>query len=122
MTRTTLILSAVCILLTTLLFVTHQEVKQQKALNELTETKLEQSIELAKKWKATAENAAQVNIFLQATNQACLDREQEAAATAVEWQKILEQATTRDTSETEQKGVPDNATRRKLYTDLDRPL
>lgn len=122
MTRATLVLSSLCIVFFTLLFVAHQELKKQEALNELTESRLEQSTELAKKWKIAAENATQVNILLQAATQACLDREQEAAATTLQWQEILEQATTRDITETEQQGVPDNATRRKLYTDLDSPL
>lgn len=76
----------------------------------------------AASWEKAAAACARNIALLQGVTRECLEREQESAATAELWQEILDKAHSRDTTEKEQQGVPDNATRRKLFTDLDSPL
>lgn len=73
-------------------------------------------------WKAAIDRANTATQALMVQAQACHDRETAARADAVRWQEILTNMTLRPMSGTEAQGVPDDATRRALCADLDRPL
>ena len=73
-------------------------------------------------WKAANDRANIATQALAAQAQACLDRESAARADAERWQEIFANMTLRPMSEAEAQGVPDDATRRALLSDLDRPL
>lgn len=87
---------------------------------------LEKDLAAARKeaaaWKLTADQARAGQTALAGQAQACLDREAAAQADAEQWRAILAEMQTRDLSDTEMTGVPDDATRRALLTDLDKPL
>lgn len=78
--------------------------------------------ETAGRWQALAEQAQKGESALYAQAQSCLEREAAAQAEADEWKALLEEATMRDMTQTEEKGVPDNETRRALSDALDRPF
>lgn len=73
-------------------------------------------------WKAANDRANTATQALMVQAQACLDRETAVRADAERWQEILTNMTLRPMSEAEAQGVPDDATRRALCADLDRPL
>lgn len=73
-------------------------------------------------WKLTADQARAGQSALAEQAQACLDREAAARADADQWRAILTEMQTRDLSDAEKTGVPDDATRRALLESLDRPL
>ncbi len=73
-------------------------------------------------WKAANDRANTATQALMVQAQACLDRETAARADAERWQDILTNMTLRPMSGAEAQGVPDDATRRALCADLDRPL
>lgn len=87
---------------------------------------LEKDLAAARKetaaWKLAADQARAGQTALAEQAQACLDRESAARADADQWQAILAEMQTRDLSDAEMTGVPDNATRRALLESLDRPL
>lgn len=87
---------------------------------------LEKDLAAARKeaaaWKLTADQARAGQTALAGQAQACLDREAAAQADAEQWQIILTEMRTRDLSDAEKTGVPDDATRRALFESLDRPL
>lgn len=93
-----------------------------QAENALLVVERDQARAKAKALEQTAALCARNIVLLQATSRECLEREQESAATAELWQEILDKAHSRDTTAKEQQGVPDDATRRKLFADLDNPL
>lgn len=76
----------------------------------------------AARWQAVAEQARQGGEALAAQAQGCLDRAAAAEAEADEWRQLLEAAESREMDATERREVPDNATRRRLFDALDRPL
>ena len=78
--------------------------------------------ETAARWEALAEQAQKGEAALEAQAQSCLDREAAAWAEADAWKALLDEATLRDMTQTEEKGVPDNETRRALSDALDRPF
>ena len=78
--------------------------------------------EAAARWEAVAKKAQEGEAALYAQAQSCLDREAEARADADAWKALLDGATLRDMTPREEKGVPDNATRKILLDALDRPL
>lgn len=78
--------------------------------------------ETAARWEAVAKKAQEGEAALYAQAQSCLDREAEARADADAWKALLDEATLRDMTPKEEKGVPDNATRKILLDALDRPL
>lgn len=82
---------------------------------------LQLRVEVAR-WQTAYAQAKAGQDALTAQAQACLDRETAARADAERWQEILTDMTLRPMTETEAKGVPDDATRRALCADLDRPL
>lgn len=73
-------------------------------------------------WERTAAQARAGQAALAGQAQACLDRESAAQAEADQWRTILLEMQTRDPSDAEKSGVPDDATRRVLLESLDRPL
>lgn len=73
-------------------------------------------------WKLTADQARAGQTALAEQAQACLDREAAAQADADQWRAILAEMQTRDLSDAEKTGVPDDATRRALFESLDHPL
>ena len=87
---------------------------------------LEKDLAAARKdaaaWKLTADQARAGQTALAGQAQACLDREAAAQADADQWRAILTEMRTRDLSDAEKTGVPDDATRRALFESLDRPL
>ena len=89
-------------------------------------TQLEKDLAAARKeataWKLTADQARAGQTALAEQAQACLDREAAAQADADQWRVILAEMQTRDLSDAEKTGVPDDATRRALLESLDRPL
>ena len=95
-------------------------------LAEASVTQLEKDLAAARKeataWKLTADQARAGQTALAGQAQACLDREAAAQADAEQWRAILTEMQTRDLSDAEKTGVPDDATRRALLADLDRPL
>lgn len=101
-----------------------QHMRLQRAESSI--TLLEKDLAAARKeaaaWKLTADQARAGQTALAEQAQACLDRESAAQADADQWQAILTEMRTRDLSDAEKTGVPDDATRRALLTDLDRPL
>ena len=82
---------------------------------------LQLRVEVAR-WQTAYAQAKAGQDALAAQAQACLDRASAARADAEEWRQILQDMTLRAMSEEETKGVPDDATRRALLADLDRPL
>lgn len=76
----------------------------------------------AARWKAAYAQARAGQGALAAQAQACLDREAAARADAEQWQAIFKDMTLRALGAEETQGVPDDATRRRLLSDLDRPL
>lgn len=78
--------------------------------------------ETAGRWQAVAQKAQEGEAALYAQAQSCLNREAAARADADAWKALLEETTLRDMTQKEEKGVPDNATRRALTDALDRPL
>ena len=115
-------LGAVAVILAAML------VYQHSAVNRLREEAARLSAELD---EAAAANARFVETceFLRAQleaardqAQACLDRETAALATSARMRAVIEGAQSRDLSDAEKQGVPDDATRRVLLSDLDRPL
>ena len=82
---------------------------------------LQLRVEVAR-WQTAYAQAKAGQDALTAQAQACLDRETAAHADADQWREILKDMTLRALSEEEARGVPDDATRRALLADLDRPL
>lgn len=82
---------------------------------------LELRAEVAR-WQAAYAQAKAGQEALTAQAQACLDRETAARADADQWRAIFTDMTLRSMSAEEAQGVPDDATRRALLADLDRPL
>lgn len=101
-----------------------QHMRLQRA--EANVAQLEKDLAAARKeaaaWKLTADQARAGQTALAGQAQACLDREAAAQADAEQWRAILAEMQTRDLSDAEKTGVPDDATRRALLTDLDKPL
>lgn len=93
-----------------------------QAENALLLVERDQNLATAKSFEQALALCTRNTALLQGATRECLEREQEGAATAELWQDILDKAQSRDATAKEQQGVPDNATRRKLFTDLDRPL
>ena len=87
---------------------------------------LEKELAAARKeaaaWKLTADQARAGQTALAEQAQACLDRESAAQADADQWRAVMDAMQTREMSDAEKTEVPDDATRRALLTDLDRPL
>ena len=102
--------------------VQHMRLQRAEASAVLLEKDLDAARKEAAAWKLTADQARAGQTVLAGQAQACLDRESDAQADAELWQAILEQAQARDMNDAEQKGVPDDATRRSLFDDLDKPL
>lgn len=100
----------------------HMRLQQSAASAALLEKDLDAARKEAAAWKLTADQARAGQTALAEQAQACLDRESAAQADADQWQVILTEMRTRDLSDAEKTGVPDDATRRALLTDLDRPL
>ena len=73
-------------------------------------------------WLAAYERAQAAQEALSAQAKSCLERERKALADAEEWRGLLESMKTRPLNEKEANEVPDDATRRRLLDDLDRPL
>ncbi len=78
--------------------------------------------EAAARWEAVAQKAQEGEAALYAQAQSCLDRAAGAEAEADEWRQLLEAAESREMDATERREVPDDATRRRLFDALDRPL
>ena len=101
-----------------------QHMRLQRA--EASVTQLEKDLAAARKeaaaWKLTADQVRAGRTALAEQAQACLDREAAARADADQWRAILTEMQTRDLSDAEKTGVPDDATRRALFESLDRPL
>lgn len=101
-----------------------QHMRLQRA--EANVAQLEKDLAAARKdaaaWKLTADQARAGQTALAGQAQACLDREAAARADADQWQAILTEMRTRDLSDAEKTGVPDDATRRALFESLDHPL
>ena len=95
--------------------------KAEAALAEL-ERELAEWKDAAARWQALYEQARQGGEALAAQAQSCLDRAARAEAEADEWRQLLEAAESREMDATERREVPDDATRRRLFDALDRPL
>lgn len=115
-------ISALCCIALLSLSAALWKIDKLQSSNDLLALERDQAVGTAAKWEKTAATHARNTELEKDIAQACLDRELHAVDMTEQWQEIMNNAQIRDTSETEQKGVPDNATRRKLYTDLDRPL
>ena len=102
--------------------VQHMRLQRAEASAALLEKDLAAARKEAAAWKLTADQARAGQTALAGQAQACLDREAAAQADAEQWQIILTEMRTRDLSDAEKTGVPDDATRRALLTDLDKPL
>ena len=102
--------------------VQHMRLQRVEARAALLEKDLAAARKEAAAWKLTADQARAGQTALAGQAQACLDREAAAQADADQWQAILTEMRTRDLSDAEKTGVPDDATRRALLTDLDKPL
>ena len=95
--------------------------RAETAIAELT-ADLKAARDAAQGWQVQAEAMQKGADALEAQAQSCLKREAAARADADIWRELLEKSTARDMNENETQGVPDDATRRKLCTDLDCPL
>ena len=102
--------------------VQHMRLQRAEASAALLEKDLAAARKEAAAWKLTADQARAGQTALAGQAQACLDREAAAQADAEQWQTILTQMRTRDLSDAEKTGVPDDATRRALFESLDHPL
>ena len=102
--------------------VQHMRLQRAEASAALLEKDLAAARKEAAAWKLTADQARAGQTALAGQAQACLDREAAAQADADQWQAILTEMQTREMSDAEKTGVPDDATRRALLADLDRPL
>ena len=102
--------------------VQHMRLQRAESSIALLEKDLAAARREAAAWKLTADQARSGQTALAGQAQACLDREAAAQADAEQWQTILTEMRTRDLSDAEKTGVPDDATRRALLTDLDKPL
>lgn len=102
--------------------VQHMRLQRAEASAALLEKDLAAARKDAAAWKLTADQARAGQTALAGQAQACLDREAAAQADAEQWQIILTEMRTRDLSDAEKIGVPDDATRRALFESLDRPL
>ena len=102
--------------------VQHMRLQRAEAGVALLEKDLDAARKEAAAWKLTADQASAGQTALAEQAQACLNREAAARADADQWQAILTEMRTRDLSDAEKTGVPDDATRRALLTDLDKPL
>lgn len=104
------------------LAVQHMRLQRAEAQAALLEKDLGAARKEAAAWKLAANQARAGQMALIEQAQACLDRESAAQADAEQWRAIMDAMQTREMSDAEKKGVPDDATRRALFTDLDRPL
>lgn len=102
--------------------VQHMRLQRSESRIALLEKDLAAAHKEAAAWKLTADQARAGQTALAEQAQACLDREAAAQADAEQWQTILTEMRTRDLSDAEKTGVPDDATRRALFESLDRPL
>lgn len=102
--------------------VQHMRLQRAEASAALLEKDLAAVRKEAAAWKLTADQARAGQTALAGQAQACLDREAAARADADQWQAILTEMQTREMSDAEKTGVPDDATRRALFESLDRPL
>lgn len=102
--------------------VQHMRLQRAEASAALLEKDLAAARKEAAAWKLTVDQARAGQTALAGQAQACLDREAAAQADAEQWQTILTEMRTRDLSDAEKIGVPDDATRRALFESLDRPL
>ena len=102
--------------------VQHMHLQRAESRAALLEKDLAAARKEAAVWKRTADQARAGQSALAEQAQACLDRESAAQADADQWRAILTEMQTRDLSDAEMTGVPDDATRRALFESLDRPL
>lgn len=102
--------------------VQHMRLQRAEAGAALLQKDLAAARVAAETWKLTADHARAGQTALAEQAQACLNREAAAQADADQWQAILTEMRTRDLSDAEKTGVPDDATRRALFESLDRPL
>lgn len=102
--------------------VQHMRLQRAEASAALLEKDLAAARKEAAAWKLTADQARAGQTALAGQAQACLDREAAAQADADQWRAVMDAMQTREMSDAEKTGVPDDATRRALLTDLDRPL
>lgn len=102
--------------------VQHMRLQRAEASAALLEKDLAAVRKEAAAWKLTADQARAGQTALAEQAQACLDRESAAQADADQWRAILTEMQTRDLSDAEKTGVPDDATRRALFESLDHPL
>ena len=85
------------------------------------ETELSAARSSAEHWKIAAGQARVVQDAHAQQAQACLEREAAATLELEHWQDVMTRMQIRDMGEEEKTGVPDDATRRTLLADLDRP-
>lgn len=85
------------------------------------ETELAAARRSAEHWKLTADQARVVQDAQTRQAQACLEREAAATIELEHWQDVMARMQSRDMGKEEKTGVPDDATRRALLADLDRP-
>lgn len=100
----------------------HMRLQRAEASAALLEKDLAAARKEAAAWKLTADQARAGQTALAGQAQACLDREAATQADADQWRAVMDAMQTREMSDAEKTGVPDDATRRALLTDLDRPL
>lgn len=94
----------------------------ERAGHEATREKLATAVREGNRWKAIADAAEPKITALQGSLKECLAREAQATADAVDRMAIMEAAEPRGRTPVENKGVVDDATRKKAVDRLNRPL